>query len=275
MIKEFELKEQVIEKLPSLPKVIHEVWEIIDKKDADLSKVSEIIGKDITLSAKVLKLVNSPFYGFPNRISSIKHAVVLLGLNAIKGLLISTLVFGEINEEIRDMWNHACDCATIAAVIAKVLDIKEADELTAAGLLHDMGKVILKNYFPEIDEKIKAIKKRENITDFEAEKKVMGISHDIINGWIVEKWHFPPLLTQAIVFHHNISGAYEKYRIFPAVISLADFLSHLYRFAPDRLILPDIDERLCDILNLNTEIIDKILSEVVKTLHTINWDESL
>ncbi|RLB09432.1 MAG: hypothetical protein DRG27_04465, partial [Deltaproteobacteria bacterium] len=270
-----ELKEQVIEKLPSLPKVIHEVWEIIDKKDADLSKVSEIIGKDITLSAKVLKLVNSPFYGFPNRISSIKHAVVLLGLNAIKGLLISTLVFGEINEEIRDMWNHACDCATIAAVIAKVLDIKEADELTAAGLLHDMGKVILKNYFPEIDEKIKAIKKRENITDFEAEKKVMGISHDIINGWIVEKWHFPPLLTQAIVFHHNISGAYEKYRIFPAVISLADFLSHLYRFAPDRLILPDIDERLCDILNLKTEIIDKILSEVVKTLHTIDWDESL
>ena len=266
-------KEQLIEKLPSIPKVVHEVWKIIDRKDADPSKISEIISKDMTLSAKVLKLVNSPFYGFPNRISSIKHAVVLLGLDAIRGLLISTVVFGDINEEIKEMWNHACDCATIAGIIAKVLDIKESDELTVAGLLHDMGKVILKNYFPDIDVKIRMIQKAENLSDLEAEKKVIGISHDTINRWITEKWHFPPILTEAIVFHHNIIES-NKYRVFSAVISLADFLSHLYRLAPDKLVLPSIDEKLCSILELNPKIMDEIFSEMDKTLYTINWNES-
>lgn len=266
-------KEQLIEKLPSIPKVVHEVWKIIDRKDADPSKISEIISKDMTLSAKVLKLVNSPFYGFPNRISSIKHAVILLGLDAIRGLLISTVVFGDINEEIKEMWNHACDCATIAGIIAKVLDIKESDELTVAGLLHDMGKVILKNYFPDIDVKIKMIQKAENLSDLEAEKKVIGISHDTINRWITEKWHFPPILTEAIVFHHNIIES-NKYCVFSAVISLADFLSHLYRLAPDKLVLPSIDEKLCSILELNPKIMDEIFSEMDKTLYTINWNES-
>ncbi len=266
-------KEQLIEKLPSIPKVVHEVWKIIDRKDADPSKISEIISKDMTLSAKVLKLVNSPFYGFPNRISSIKHAVILLGLDAIRGLLISTVVFGDINEEIKEMWNHACDCATIAGIIAKVLDIKESDELTVAGLLHDMGKVILKNYFPDIDVKIRMIQKAENLSDLEAEKKVIGISHDTINRWITEKWHFPPILTEAIVFHHNIIES-NKYRVFSAVISLADFLSHLYRLAPDKLVLPSIDEKLCSILELNPKIMDEIFSEMDKTLYTINWNES-
>ncbi len=266
------LKEKLIERLPSIPKVVHEVWKIIEQKNAEPAKVSEVISKDISLSAKVLKLINSPFYGFPNRISSIKHAVVLLGLDAIRGLLISTVVFGDINEEIKDMWDHACDCATIAGIIAKVLDIKESDELTAAGLLHDMGKVILKNYFPELEAKIKTLQKIENIPDSEAEKKVIGISHDTINKWITEKWHFPPILTEAIVFHHNISGA-GKYHLFSAVIGLADFLSYLYRLSPDKLNLPNMDEKICGILGLNPKVMDKIFSEMDKTLYTINWDE--
>ncbi len=265
-------KEKLIERLPSIPKVVHEVWKIIEQKNAEPSKVSEVISKDISLSAKVLKLINSPFYGFPNRISSIKHAVVLLGLDAIRGLLISTVVFGDINEEIKDMWDHACDCATIAGIIAKVLDIKESDEVTVAGLLHDMGKVILKNYFPELEAKIKTLQKIENIPDSEAEKKVIGISHDTINKWITEKWHFPPILTEAIVFHHNISGA-GKYRLFSAVISLADFLSYLYRLSPDKLSLPNMDEKICGILGLNPKVMDQIFSEMDKTLYTINWDE--
>ncbi len=266
------LKEELLERLPAIPKVVNEVWRIIDKKNIEPSKVSEIISKDITLSAKVLKLVNSPFYGFPNRISSIRHAVILLGLDTIKGLLISTLVFGKINDEIKDMWNHACDCATIAGIIAKVLDIKEADELTAAGLLHDMAKVIIKNYFPELAKKIKIAKEKEGISEYEAEKKVLGVTHDTINRWIAEKWNFPPLLTDSIVYHHNIKAS-KKYTYFSAVISLADFLSHLYRLAPDKLSLPEIDEDLCYILNLDSKTVETIFSEIDKTLYTINWDE--
>ena len=266
------LKGRILERLPAIPKVVHEVWQLIDKKDIAPSKISEVISKDITLSAKVLRLVNSPFYGFPNRIGSIKHAVVLLGLDAIRGLLISTVVFGNISQDIKDMWTHACDCAAIAGILGRSLNIKEVDELTAAGLLHDMGKVIIKNYFPDLDKRIKAIKGLYNLSDYEAERKVMGISHDTINKWITEKWHFPPMLTEILIYHHNIKGS-RKHPVFTALISMADLLSYLYRLQPDKTTIPHIEDNICQILGLDISILGDILFEIDKTLNAFNWDE--
>lgn len=267
------LKGRLLERLPALPRVVHEVWQLIDKQDISPLKVSKVISKDITLSAKVLRLVNSPFYGFPNRIGSIKHAVVLLGLDAIRGLLISTVVFGNITRDIRDMWEHACDCATIAGIMGKVLDIKEIDELTVAGLLHDMGKVIIKNYFPELDKKIGVLKGLHNLTDYEAEKEVMGVSHDTVNRWITEKWHFPPMLSEALVYHHNIRGS-DKYKIFAAIVSLADLFSYLYRLKPNKTKIPQIEDSVCQILGLDLDTLNHIITEIDKTLCTSDWNES-
>ncbi len=266
------LKGRLLERLPSIPRVIHEVWQLIDKKDAAPSKISEVISKDITLSARVLRLVNSPFYGFPNRIGSIKHAVVLLGLDAIRGLLISTVVFGDINQEIKELWAHACDCAAIAGILGKLLEVKEVDELTVAGLLHDTGKVIIKNYFPDLDKKIRAIKEHNNLFDYYAEREAIGISHDIINKWITEKWHFPPILTEALIYHHNIKDS-PNYPTLTAIIALSDILSYIYRLNPEKAAIPPIDNDICQILGLNPDILGDMLSEIDKTLYASDWDE--
>ncbi len=266
-------KKRLLERLPAIPKVVHEVWRLIDKGDASPSIISSVISKDMTLSAKVLRLVNSPFYGFPNRIASIKHAVVLLGLDAIRGLLISTVVFGDINDEIKDIWDHACDCATTSGIIARILGVKEVDEVTVAGLLHDMGKVVIKNYFSDLDSEIANLKNSFNLSDYEAEKKVLGISHDTINKWIVEKWHFPPILTEALIYHHDIFNS-VNYPVFAAVVSLADILCHIYRLQSDKpAVIPSIDNKVCQLLNLNSQILEKILIEMDKSLYASKWDD--
>ncbi len=266
------IKEELLERLPSIPRVVYEVWNTIgNKKEADLSKISDIISKDLTLSARVLKIVNSPLYGFPNKISSIKHAVVLLGLDAIKGILIGTVVFGNVNSDIKDIWTHACDCATAARVISEVFDIKDSETLIAAGLLHDMGKVVLKSFFPKLYLKVSEVKKKENISDRDAERVAIGVTHDVINRWITEKWNFPESLSEPISFHHNI-GASEKYPFFTAAISLADFLSHAYRLTSTEPILPDLSEEVCNILNLNPDILGEILLRMDRTLYDIEWN---
>jgi len=266
------IKEELLEKLPSIPRVVHEVWNIVsNKKEADLLRISEVISKDLTLSAKVLKIVNSPLYGFPHKISSIKHAVVLLGLDAIKGILIGTVVFGNVNSDIKEIWTHACDCATVARVISEVFGIKDSETLIAAGLLHDMGKAVLKSFFPNLYLKVTEIKKKENISDQDAERIAIGVTHDVINGWITEKWNFPESLSEPISFHHNI-GASEKYSFFTAAISLADFLSHAYRLTSTESILPDLSEEVCDILKLNHDVLEKILLGMDRTLYNIEWN---
>jgi len=265
-------KKNLLKRLPAIPRVVHEVWELINKGDASPSTISNVISKDITLSAKVLHLVNSPFYGFPNRIASIKHAVVLLGLDAIKGLLISTIIFGDINQDIKESWSHACDCAAVSGIIGRFLDIKEVDELTVAGLLHDMGKVVLKNYFPEYSERIKMISKLYNLSEYESEKKVIGVSHDVINEWITEKWNFPPILRETLIYHHNVKGS-GKYPEFAAIVSLADLLCHVYRLESNDKILPTLEDEVCEILDLDPEILYRIISEMDKSLYSSYWDD--
>ncbi len=259
-----ELKEELLEKLPAIPKVIYEVWNVLEKKDVSPETVSRIIEKDITLSAKILRIINSPFYGFPNRITSVKHAVILLGFETIKGLLISTLVFGRITPQIEELWNHACDCATVAGIIGKSFGIKETDELRVSGLLHDMGKVIIRNYFPELDRRITELKERLNCTDLEAEKKVLGVSHTTVNRWIAEKWNFPERIKDSIVFHHEIGSA--KNKLFTGIISLSDIICHIYRLDQKKRWIPPIDERICEILGLDEEKIKEILSSVGESL---------
>ncbi len=264
-------KEQVLERLPAIPKVVHEAWKLTEKKDVSPTKISEVIGKDMTLSAKVLRLVNSPFYGFPNRIGSLKHAIVLLGIDVIRGLLISTVVFGEITPEIEALWYHACDCATTAGIVAKVLNIKEKDEMTVAGLLHDMGKVVIKNYFPEFAAKIEAVKRQRHCTDYEAEMEVLGLAHDTINEWMVERWHFPLVLKEPLVYHHRVKRA-KHYPILAAVIELADMLVHIYRLKKGNVI-PTIESEVCQYLNLTPEVLENIITEMDRTLYTSDWGE--
>lgn len=156
--------------LPTLPVVLEEISKLLEDEDSSPEQIAKIISKDQVLSAKVLKMVNSPIYGFPRRINTIQHAIVLLGLNVIRGLIISTSVFEIMTKSMVGLWEHSVGCAMACKILAKEIGFKEPEEFAVSGLLHDIGKVVVTVQLPEVKESIESRIQTQDLNYFDAEK---------------------------------------------------------------------------------------------------------
>jgi len=251
-----------IKDLPTLPQVLEEVSKLVEDPNVSTEKIAQVISKDQVLSAKVLKMVNSPIYGFPRRISTIQHALVLLGFNVIKGIIISTSVFDIMNTSMVGLWEHSLGCALASSVIAKKANLKDPEEYSVAGLLHDLGKVIALVQLPELKTEVEELVKKEDIPYYLAEKKVMGFGHDRINAWLVDYWNLPLRLKEGLAWHHQL-GMAKHYPEVAAVVHLADFLTRVFEigFAGDDQV-SKLDGRVFKILKLSLSKFEEILDEL-------------
>jgi putative nucleotidyltransferase with HDIG domain len=218
-----------VKDLPTLPHVLEEVTKLVEDPDASSEAIAKVIGTDQVLSAKVLKMVNSPIYGFPGRISSIQHALVLLGFNVIRGIIISTSVFDMMVQNMKGLWEHSLGCATACNIIARRAGFEDPEEYAVAGLLHDLGKVVTAVQLPDLHKTILETVKAKELTYFRAEKDVMGFGHDRINAWLARHWGLPPNIREAMARHHAPQLA-EFYKPMSCVVHLADFLVRLFEF---------------------------------------------
>ena len=159
-----------ISTVPTVPSVLKQLSTIIENPKISLNEISHFVSKDPALTTKILQMVNSALYGFPGRISSVNHAVMLLGLNVVKGLLLSVSVFEIMHKAMMGLREHSIGVAIASKVIAQKKGLKEPEEVFVAGLLHDVGKVILILMYPE--EYDRAIKESEmsSIAIFETER---------------------------------------------------------------------------------------------------------
>ena len=164
--------------LPTLPKVLEEVSKLVERPDSTTEQVAKLISMDQVLSAKVLKMVNSPVYGFPGRISSIGHALVLLGFNVLRSIIVSTSVFEVMTENMVGLWEHSLGCAMACGSVARMLKLKDAEEYAVAGLLHDLGKVVATVQLPDLKSEIEQTVAARDISYLDAERAVMGFGHD-------------------------------------------------------------------------------------------------
>ncbi len=213
--------------IPTLPIALQKITALMDGNRTNLTKVAELISQDQSIAAKVLKLVNSPVYGFPRRIVSIHNALILLGVNAVHGLLISTVIFEIVSKHMKGLWQHSMACSTASKVLAKHLKVKEEDEYILSGLLHDFGKVIISIQLPDAMRDINQLIQIEDITSFEAEKLILGFGHTRVNGWVAQSWNLPTGITAAMVHHHEPMKA-ENYKTLASVVHLADFFARLF-----------------------------------------------
>lgn len=275
---QLEAKKKVLalKDLPTLPTVLEEVSKLVEDPNSSTEKIAQVISKDQVLSAKVLKMVNSPIYGFPRRISTIQHALVLLGFNVIKGLIISTSVFDIMTKSMVGLWEHSLGCALASSLIAKKVGFKDPEEYAVAGLLHDIGKVIALVQLPELKEEVDNLVKKEDIPYYEAEKKVMGFGHDRINAWLADYWNLPLRLREALAWHHKVKSA-EHYPDMAAVVNLADFITRAFEvgFAGDDQVSALHPESL-KILKISSRDLEEILdnlSEQFLELSHFNPDE--
>jgi putative nucleotidyltransferase with HDIG domain len=256
--------------LPTIPAVFKKLLEIIEDQRIPLDVISRFISNDPVLSTKVLRMVNSPIYGFPGRISSISKAVVLLGLNAVKGLLLGVSVFELMKSTMIGLWEHSLGCAVAARLIAVKKGLKEPEEISVGGLLHDIGKVILMLEFNETYNAVIRNTQKKDMLIFEAENKHFHITHADAGTWVTEKWCFPRNLIEMIEYHHE-PDLTNKFPMETATVHLADILVRAkgYGFAGDSLV-PAVNPCAWEMLSLSESDLRDIFTELEDSIESAN-----
>jgi putative nucleotidyltransferase with HDIG domain len=218
-----------IDSLPTLPSVVAKVSEIIDSPNASAADINNVIRQDISLSARILKLVNSSFYGFPRRISSITHAVVILGFNTVRNVALSAFVLDafaarDLPFGYREFWIHSLGVGVAANALAKNRGVVEAEDAFIAGLLHDVGKIVLHQFArDEFASALRVVKDKDCLL-VEAEQEVLGLTHAHVGSMLLDAWHLPPRLVDAVAKHHVPDGSSEPDEL-ASVVHLADIFT--------------------------------------------------
>jgi putative nucleotidyltransferase with HDIG domain len=200
-----------VSKMPSLSPTVGKIVSLANDLNSSARDLVKVIKYDPVLMAKVLKLINSSYFGIPREITSINRAVLLLGINTVKNLALSTAVVGSVSQrkespfDLREVWEHALGVAVAAKLIAKRrgVDAKHLEEYFIAGMLHDIGQILLISYVPTAYHKAVS-RSDENLTTLsEEEVKVFGCDHAHLGALIADKWHLTPNLISAIRHHHE------------------------------------------------------------------------
>lgn len=202
-IREMQSKVEAIHSLPTVPSALKQISSMLENPRLSIDELGRFISNDPALTSKILKMVNSAAYGFPNRISSTSHAIMLLGTNVIRGLLLGVSVFELMQRNVAGLWEHSLECAVSCRWIAQKKQMKEPEEISICGLLHDIGKVILMLHYTDQTEKSLTEARNAGITHHEAEEIYFEATHADVGYWLAQKWRFPINLVEAIGYHHK------------------------------------------------------------------------
>ena len=207
-----------MDRLPSIPSLYTEIVEALHNPEVTLETVGNIIAKDIAMTAQILKLVNSAFFGLRRQVSSPAEAANYLGLDTLRSLVLSINVFSQYDSvkiegfSFSGLWTHSLETGAAAKAIAKLEDVdcKLADEAFAAGMLHDTGKLVLAaNYADQYGEVLKLMQ-TDALEQCQAEQQIFGANHTDVGGYLLGLWGLPVPVVEAITFHHRPSSAVEK-----------------------------------------------------------------
>ncbi len=255
-------KVENINTLPTIPSVLKRLSLVIEKPRITLVEISAFISNDPALTTKVLKMVNSAIYGFPGRIASVSHATMLLGLNVIKGLLLGVSVFELMQKTMNGLYEHSLACAIASRVIAQKKGLKEPEEVSVAGLLHDIGKVILTLEFPTEYQAAMNEAQGKSISIFDAEKNQFNATHANVGSWLAEKWRFPRNLIEVIECHHRPALA-KNAPMETAIVHMADLLVRARGFGfAGEIFVPEVNTIAYELLKLSETDIKDVLREM-------------
>lgn len=256
--------------LPTIPNILKKLLKLLENPSTSLNDIGHFISHDPIITTKVLRMINSPIYGFPGRIYSVNQAVILLGLNVVKGLLLSVSVFDLMKKVMVGLWEHSLACAITSRLMAKKKGLKEPEESSIAGLLHDIGKVALLLQFQEYYDSVMNLAEKKGVVIMEAEKEIFGIDHAKAGEWMAEKWSFPKNLIEIIGYHHrpNLS---KIFIVETSIVHLADILVRArgFGFAGDNSI-PNINDNAWTILGFSGNDIKDILKELEESMDAAN-----
>ena len=224
-----------INDLPVLPEISQKIIDLTDAPDPNVNEISALIQADPSITARILKMINSGYFSLRKEVISVRQAVILLGLSQIRNLVVTMLTVNHFKDRsgaqivLSDFWNHSLAVATMAQNLGEKFGFEKPGDLYLSGLLHDIGKIIIQTYYPKDMERIIQYVDEHRCSLFEAECHLLGFSHAEIGGCLARKWKFPPRIYSAIAFHHNCQTAKDQF--FTAILEFADQLTKARLFA--------------------------------------------
>ncbi len=228
-----------IKDIPTLPTIVFELNMLLEDPETSIVKVSETIEKDQAVTLKILKLVNSAFYGFKSGVSDIRHAVVMLGFNAVRNAIVSVSIINALPKgllfqdfEMGAFWKHSLAVAVTSKNIAQKAGVESPDNCFVGGLLHDVGKVIMAQYFQDMFIKVWTYMQKECLSFHEAEQHELAVDHAMIGGHLARRWSLPEGLIEAIRWHQDFQPEIPNAK-FVMIIYLANILVNSYDENPE------------------------------------------
>jgi len=222
--------------LPTLPTLAARLLELVDNPNTNAGTLAQFVSQDQVITARLLKMSNSAYYGLGREITSVHQAVVMLGFDMVREISLGVSVINAFRSakglegfDIAGFWDHSSAVGLVARKIAKGWLPSMASEAFTAGLLHDIGKVVLIQYLPDEFVQTIAQAKEQERSLFEVEREIFGTDHGQIGAWLATRWKLPKALRDTMEFHHELSKAPEDSRNLVAVVQLADMLCRLLK----------------------------------------------
>lgn len=244
--------------LHTLPVVVLEADRLMRDRRTSAQDIARVIVRDIALAERVLRLANSAYYGFQKRIGNLTQAVVLLGFQTVKNLLLTVSVIEDFRPGSEDefdypaFWGHSVATAIAATEIAQQLGMSEAEDAYVAGLLHDSGKLLIAQHLAPLASQVRQLQ-RQGTATLDAERQVLGRDHSDIGGKLVASWGLPDSISEAIRDHHNPQSTRTGNPSLADVLQLADCLATALGHGSTRTELPPVSAGLSDRLGYDEE----------------------
>ena len=261
-------------KLVSFPAIYFKIREVIDSPVSSATHIADVVSKDPSLTVRLLRLVNSSFYGFPQRIDSIPRAVAIIGTNQLTALALAVSavkVFKGVPARYVDMeafWEHSVACGVLARVIAFALRLPNEERFFVAGLLHDIGRLILFHKIPWIMTEALETALREARPLFEVETRMLGFHHAALGERLMREWNIPEPIRALVGAHHEPSEG--DHPVEGAVVHLADLLAGVLRWGTSgSAYVPPADRGVLQTLGLPPEALESVVAQAKRQVAEI------
>ncbi len=269
--------------LPTLSPVVEKILRLIGDEKISIKELAGVIEKDVSLSLKMLKVVNSAYYGFTRKISTLSQAMVILGLSAVKNLALSmsimeifskgTALSGE-ESNFKVFWERSLFSAVTAKKLAKQIKYQDEEEAFVAALLQDIGVLVFIKYYPEEYAELLARAKKQALDIVTLEEKQFGINHALLGEFFANKWQLPRTLTMSILRHHEPEGIarggrLEEIQKLTHMVHLSYLISNIFyeEYHPERS--TNLVKQAKNLLDLDQEFIDDLLNNLAEEVNEV------
>lgn len=270
------LSEVVGDWIGSPPPIYHKLHKAMQDPNVSFGDFSDIISADPNLSARLLRIANSAFYGLDSKVETITHALSIVGIDQVTELALAAVMVNQFKGIPKDLvsmqsfWMHSIGCGLAARTIAKNVDERHVEPYYIAGMLHDVGSLIIYKEVPEKAREILVRCRAEGLALSLAEEDILGFTHAQVGAIVFTKWGLPKSLVEAVQFHHYPSKA-KEYPMFAAIVHLADIIAYEMKLGTGgEPGIPEVDPAAIQRVGLNrsflTDIQDYVRDQVEETV---------